>query len=336
MSGPPTARQAAENIIRNWDPDYIVDCRKEDPVGNQLGGSIEGLDPSDLIVGDGFRASKAGVSAALLYQHFHRRVFQFVRSGGPRPILPEGQGSLGDLARACFRHFPSSPMEERYRSALDADKFVISPASLFQMLALPQASEEALIWPLSVGAEGLAIYRGGGGLDEQIFFLLDPASPIDLIDFWNLRASGHRVMPVPIEQAEEIAGFWKNFWATRSTLPIEAVVGGGRRLDGDAIRSLHAALKEAGVRFSSAPGSPLGARRRMERRNDRCWSAANDEIKFRSRVTASASSLSPPSFSTMTCCAARRAGRTRFALEAMGIPIRRRHFIPSLVRWASY
>lgn len=248
VSGPPTARQAAENTIRSWDPDYVVDCRNDVPAGSQLGGKIERLKPGDLIYSDGYHASKAGVSTGLLYEHFHRRVFQFVRSGGPRPVLPEGQGSTGDLVRACFGHFPSAKAEERYRSELGADRFEISPKSLFQTLVSPRAAEETLIWPLSVGSEGLKVYRGDAGREEQVFLLLDPLSPLDLVDFWNLRASGHRVMPVPIKWAGEIASIWKDFWAAQSTVPVDATVAGGRRSDGDDVLSLQAALSEAGGR----------------------------------------------------------------------------------------
>lgn len=246
VSGPPTATEAAENTIRSWDPDFLVDCRKADRNSRPLDASIERLSPDDLLSGDGFLASKAGVSTALLYEHFHRRVFQFMRSGGPRPVLPGARGAMADLVDTCFGRFPDAQMERRYLSALGAERLPVSVGSLFQTQALRGVDDETLLWPLSVGAEGLMVYPGLPGLDEQVFFLLDPASPIDLIDFWNLRAAGHRVMPVPIEWADEVAGLWNDSWAARSRTPIDASVAGGRRLDGDAIRSLHSALEEAG------------------------------------------------------------------------------------------
>lgn len=49
-----------------------------------------------------------------------------------------------------------------------------------------KALQEGCRFPLSIGRHGIE-REPGGGLGEPILFVVDPSSPLDLIDLWNLR-----------------------------------------------------------------------------------------------------------------------------------------------------
>jgi hypothetical protein len=57
--------------------------------------------------------------------------------------------------------------------------------------------------PLVMGSQGLA-ERGRSG-PSRTFFVLDPTSTTDLVDFWNLRALGWRIRPIAIQSAAHLA-----------------------------------------------------------------------------------------------------------------------------------
>jgi hypothetical protein len=60
-------------------------------------------------------------------------------------------------------------------------------------------------------------------LRSDAFFLLDPEEPFDIVDYWNLRASGIRLFPLTLEDYQECTNAIRDFGAA-STYPINQEV----------------------------------------------------------------------------------------------------------------
>lgn len=263
----PSARQIAEAALDSCDPDYVVECRDNAPLP-AVGERFERLERSHLLSGSASgrcEPPRAGISSALVYGNLHRDLFRFLRTAGPEAVIPQAKAPHRDMASACFGLFPSErgsgSLASRYETALEATGITVSPETLLSLHGYSSKSEARLLWPLEVGSEGLRVYGPGWRRGEQAFFLLDPESPIDLIDFWNVRASGRPAIPVPLDWAEEVAAIWTELWRSRgSNEPADITVVGGRRVAGEALIAFRTAMAETGGSVLLDPGmTPWGS-----------------------------------------------------------------------------
>jgi hypothetical protein len=55
--------------------------------------------------------------------------------------------------------------------------------------------------------------------ESHIFFLLDAGNMFDIVDYWNLRAAGYRVFPLPVDHYQDFSESAKEF-AEKSVYPI--------------------------------------------------------------------------------------------------------------------
>jgi hypothetical protein len=74
------------------------------------------------------------------------------------------------------------------------------------------------VFPIHISSLQLEISRPTS-FEDHIFFLLDTSRIFDVIDFWNLRAAGYRVFPLPLEHYEDFGPSAKAF-AEISVYPI--------------------------------------------------------------------------------------------------------------------
>lgn len=78
------------------------------------------------------------------------------------------------------------------------------------------------VFPVHIAALQLGV-PGPSTLDNYILFLLDAQNMFDIIDYWNLRAAGYRVFPLPISHYRDFSESAKEF-AERAVYPINRSV----------------------------------------------------------------------------------------------------------------
>ena len=78
------------------------------------------------------------------------------------------------------------------------------------------------VFPIHITTLQLDI-PGPSTLDNYILFLLDAQNMFDIVDYWNLRAAGYRIFPLPISHYRDFADSAKAF-AGRSVYPINRTV----------------------------------------------------------------------------------------------------------------
>ncbi len=176
-----------------YDPDHYVLC------GAKLPAQLD-LDPARLVeldaVSVAHHASNSRRTSVLsVYEHLHETEHQYVRRRPTPILLPQvSAGVPALLAKAAFGHLPTHEEEEYVRRAYE-HVFEVVHEEVDPSCFLEVLSGRRGLYPINVAAQGLSL-RGGGFFREPVVFLLDGRKPSDVIDYWNLRALGWRVLPV--------------------------------------------------------------------------------------------------------------------------------------------
>jgi hypothetical protein len=186
------AREFVRGYIDAFEPDYLVEMTAGLAKGITFEQSLV-LKPDDIIPPEGAYPAdvRVGLSVLSLYQNLHDRQFRFVQKEPPRVVAVRAKKpTLSLFAATCFGSFPSSGelarFAEAYKAAFSPETVEIDGSNFF----------DAMIAPLRLGAQGLRVTPRGWRRDFTIF-LLDARQPEDLVDYWNLRALGWQVVPVP-------------------------------------------------------------------------------------------------------------------------------------------
>jgi len=191
------AKDLARGQLESFEPDFIVECREG--LAERLGVPdrlVVGIDEVDRETDRG--AVTYGIGVFSLFRHFFEREFQFVRRFQAAAVVPRPARTADALLVASvFGTFPQETERESYERAyvdtFDAVAVEITPETFAEVLLdTPRRST-----PLRAAARRLEIVPGAR--HQDLLFVLDPSDPLDLVDFWNLRALGLPVLPVPVD-----------------------------------------------------------------------------------------------------------------------------------------
>lgn len=196
-----SAKDYVSGRVNAFTPDYVVAMQPE------LTDSLVGW-PESRVIGptDVFDAQQEdpvgyGVDARWIYYDVYEREFKFERRHPAEVGLPQlEERQLSLLSAAIFGEFPrdaSDAFETQYRDLFDPDDLTVAPNSYFDAVD-PSSSN-----PRRLGSDSLEVSRRGWMRDPVLFFM-DGTSTRDIIDFWNLRALGWRVIGIPNLWSEEI------------------------------------------------------------------------------------------------------------------------------------
>jgi hypothetical protein len=192
--------QTPDQIVRGYldafEPDFVVTASGID--AEQFGvAPYAKADLDEMLTTNGFVAR--GLSMMDVYRWLHRNQPRLMHRAPPalrhpKPIDP----ALSLLAAAVFGDYPGAPLgyfEVGFRE-LGGEETQLDVGSYRSSLRDERS-------PLSLGLEGLDDVGFSG--PRRTFLLVDPTRPGDLIDFWNLRAVGWRVVAVPIGWSQAFA-----------------------------------------------------------------------------------------------------------------------------------
>lgn len=201
-------QQVSRGYIRFFEPDILVQT-KADQLKNlglsevlRQSASRRYFDFDKVIRKDhGLKADlNVGMNIVHVYRHLYIDEFQFKKRVDPA-IYHFAEGAPDDTAffEAAFGCFPKNPdlsyIQKDFEQAFDARQV--------------QPSFETWL-ELAKGHAGYPLYytvRGGelqfGRRSSPAIFILDPAKPTDLIDFWNYRLFTRDVLPVNVNWLEQ-------------------------------------------------------------------------------------------------------------------------------------
>lgn len=204
------ARQFINGLLGAFQPDFVVETTPG------LADSLE-FDRKRLIsiqqvtTRDDEGRCVYGTDIRTVCDGLYDEGFKFVQRHPPRVVLPHAaEQRYDELFAATFGEFPKSAdladCVEHYKGALDAKDETVE-AVQFHRFFSPQ-----YLYPLRVGRHALETRQVGWAPDPQLFYM-DERSPYDLIEFWNLRAIGWHITPLPSSIAGKLKGFCEQFLA---------------------------------------------------------------------------------------------------------------------------
>jgi hypothetical protein len=191
-----TATEIVRGYLDAFEPDFVI-------TGAGVDATTYGVPPTStgrldtMLTRDGL--GKRGTDVMDVYQWRYQRDFRFVQREPIRLHLPVASSTrLSLFCSTVFGGFPGPPLEHFSRGFRDLGGKEVP--------LLAESYGETLrksTCPLRLGMSGLDDPGFSG--PRRAFFLLNPRSVSDLIDFWNLRALGWRIVAVPIAWIPDVA-----------------------------------------------------------------------------------------------------------------------------------
>lgn len=141
-----------------------------------------------------------GVDVSEVFRHLYQREFQFVRRHPTQILVPvAADARLALFVAVCFGVFPGAAglayLKHNYIEGLGAQVVSVNQTNFWSCF-LPDRG-----FPLRLGSADLEVRSQQWG---AALFFMDATSWLDSLDFWNLRALGWNVLPLPKQWANAL------------------------------------------------------------------------------------------------------------------------------------
>jgi hypothetical protein len=217
-----------------------------------------------------------GTNVFYVYKSLYEREFKFVPRHERRVAIFDADPVHGSFIAAGFGEFPTSgplaPLSQAYVDAFAPITLVPNAESWVKTI------KERFQLPLHFTMED--VKRDPGGWSQPTLFVVDPGSPLDLIDLWNIRQFQAQVLPVNLLWLQDAREFIAEFISlNHRPLPgnphgvmIQTTIQFGRSISEDRAKAV---VGEAGL-----TGLP-GAQWLFKLWYDRIWRADRDDLVVR-------------------------------------------------------
>jgi len=203
-----SAKEIVHNYIKAFEPDYLVKMSSEidDPVGFEKERILEFSDLSKVEDADSDKS--VGMSVLDVYNALYDAEFKYVRK---EPLVfydfEQKESPSRIVFELAFGFFSNSSgsttIKDAYHTLFKPKIMPVNEESFCEMLSRTQCTA------LGVGRYGL---KSRAVKSEAIcIFWLDEDNALDLIDYWNLRAMGWSIIPVPIGWKNKLQDLCKSY-----------------------------------------------------------------------------------------------------------------------------
>ncbi|WP_257828996.1 hypothetical protein [Burkholderia glumae] len=202
---PPSAKNVALGYIDAFDPDVLVQFADELP-SYISDARLRVVKPQEIWRQNNpaeFLRPSLGISALEILNDIYNECFKY-KAKYPRKItLPESPRKLSLFWSAAFGEYPSnitSAIDEHYTEPLEIEHTKATPESFSDLISLDN------LFPTRISA--WRVERRGGLLPgrQACIYFMDAANIEDIVDYWNLRATGRTVIALP-KQFSKIDSF---------------------------------------------------------------------------------------------------------------------------------
>ncbi len=196
------SKTSAASILRGYldsfDPDYLVLKDKQELPDSMFDKDRLLSFEEVLNIEDDYPVAY-GLDIIDLYRHLYDKEFKFERRHPIKIFRPKPAREIALLSACFFGEFPTSRrmryVKESYSHCLDPQELTINKNNILNCFVNDGAS------PLRITKAELQAFPRGWEADPSIFFM-DATSWLDIIDYWNLRAVGRDVLPLPKQYAD--------------------------------------------------------------------------------------------------------------------------------------
>lgn len=197
---PPLAQSVVKGYLDGFDPDILVQFGKELPK-YVLDSKLTVLKPEDFwSAGRDANEPAYGIGVLDVLSDIYREHFKFRAKYPLKAIVPVIPKSLGLFWTSVFGDYPAhiaEAIDKELADALDLSKPEVRPDKFREL------TEGDVLFPRRVTQWATRVQGGGGFRRNASVFFMDASKVEDVIDFWNLRASGRQVLPLPKQFLEE-------------------------------------------------------------------------------------------------------------------------------------
>ena len=192
----PSPQELVSGYLDNFDPDYVVpmgECVNYIP---DIGDCNRITDVSEILESvDTDGAPTYGIGLFEVLSYFFEKELKFQRKYPLNIRVPQFSGNFDLFFASVFGKLSESidPIFwERVANHLEAKKIDCSASNYVELLEFPLFLRRMT-----------RLYLTHSGNYEDCVYLLDATKPIDIIDYWNLRAVGWNVFAVPKQLSED-------------------------------------------------------------------------------------------------------------------------------------
>lgn len=198
----PKAVEVIKGYLNAFDPDIIVNLTKAGlpRFVQQLG--IKIIKPEKVWedFADHNYAPEFGIGIYELLNNVWEEHFRYKEKYPINVVLPVFQKKYELFGASVFGKLPVALLEQidaEYKEPLEITTPKITPESFSEILSGNH------FYPRKISKINLDEYSSRSFRDRHYVFFLDATNTADIIDYWNLRALGKSVMPVPIHLLED-------------------------------------------------------------------------------------------------------------------------------------
>ena len=207
----PTGRELAMGYIRFYEPDVFVETESglaktigiQDDTQNKQYPRVLPLNEFIKVRNDRNPEFAYGLSILNVYREIYRTEYQFVRRQSRFVAIIQGRSSHGAFLDASFGGLPRIESLRHFRTSYDIafepEVLTHSPTDWLRLI------NDRGFTPLTFTKHGLK-QRSYHEFTNSLF-VVNPTSPVDLIDFWNLRLMRRNVLAVSSEWLPETSEF---------------------------------------------------------------------------------------------------------------------------------
>jgi hypothetical protein len=193
-----SVRDRVLGYMRAFDPDILVNCTTTDlpTYLSNFGRPIISIDEiwSDFFSDKQDGTAKYGIGIFELLNGMYKEFFEVKRRFPIKvsfPIIPKEHqlfwaAAVGELPSAI-----QDVIETSYGEAIDIEKPEISAQNYESIL------HEHIFFPRRIARYGLKTENSRNWHDHAYGYYMDADNFLEIVDFWNLRALGRAVMPIP-------------------------------------------------------------------------------------------------------------------------------------------
>lgn len=205
-----TRSQILNGYVDFFEPDFLVEA--EAGIGDEFGfeqDRVIALD--DILLRSTDRSERGrGLDVFDLYRNLYEKEYQFARRHVHGILHAKAtKKAMGAFTACLFGDFPMQTEHAHFKraffDAFDPKQIELDGAALASLYTDGGRSA------LTVGHSKIEVNYTDRS--DPALFVLDAHKPVDLIDFWNLRIVKRNVLAIPLQWAEELSGFAKQFIA---------------------------------------------------------------------------------------------------------------------------
>jgi hypothetical protein len=202
--------EICSGYLRMFDPDAVIVCGNVDR--SVVPSHIEHIHTLEEFVGDLSKedCQSFGVGLFELLDHFAENEFKYARRDEMKVLMPTYDAAGSTLFRAVIGDIPAQARRDTYRKLLkriEIDQPHVTIHNFLQVIRNPHR-----FFLSSLCAQNLE-FRRPRTERSLAALLMNHRNALDVIDFWNLRALGWHVLPIPLKLAgaPDTATFVKGF-----------------------------------------------------------------------------------------------------------------------------